>query len=73
MFNHFFYSPDGPEVLQQFMSQSPNTLAIVIDPPFGGRAEFLNATITKIWEVAGIGMYIGGMEEFAVYDAFPPF
>ena len=56
MFNHFFYSPDGPEVLQQFVSQSPNTLAIVMDPPFGGRVEFLNAAITKIWEVAGMGM-----------------
>lgn len=55
MFNHFFYSSDGLKVCQQFLSESPDTIAIVVDPPFGGIAQLLAMTIRKLWEVAGTG------------------
>lgn len=60
MFNHFFYSPNGLSICQQFLAESPSTLAIVMDPPFGGRAEFIAESIKKYWEMATQG--IGGAE-----------
>lgn len=55
MFNHFFYSPDGLSVCQKFLAETPNTVAIVVDPPFGGRAEFLAETLKRYWAMADKG------------------
>lgn len=58
MFNHFFYSLDGLSICQQFLSDETarGTTAVVMDPPFGGRAEFLAESVKKYWRMAGRGI-----------------
>ena len=53
MFNGFFYEPTGQETCQQFLQS--DHVAMVIDPPFGGRAEVLGQGIRKLWRLAGRG------------------
>ncbi len=55
MFNHFFYSPGGLEACEQFLEGPPSSLAIVLDPPFGGLVELLAVSIRKFWEIVGQG------------------
>ena len=59
MFNHFFYSPGGSSVCEQFLAKTPSTVAIVMDPPFGGRAEFLAESLQRYREMAGQGRLAG--------------
>ena len=60
MFNHFFYTAGGFEACKQFLEAAPrSSLAIIVDPPFGGLAEVLAVSIRKCWEMAGGGMYEG--------------
>lgn len=53
MFNGFFYEPVGREMCQQFLQS--DHVAMVIDPPFGGRAEVLGQGVRKLWRLAGRG------------------
>lgn len=54
MFNAFFYEPEGTDLCKRFL-RSAGTVAMVIDPPFGGLAEVLGRSIRKLWEMAGKG------------------
>ena len=54
MFNAFFYESEGAELCRKFL-RSAGTVAMVIDPPFGGLAEVLGRGIRKLWEMAGKG------------------
>jgi len=50
MFNHFFFgNQSSAEVFNSFMKREG--LVIVMDPPFGGLAEVLSASVKKIWAV----------------------
>ena len=62
MFNHFFYSLEGLSICQQFLSDeaASGTTAVVLDPPFGGRAELLADSVKKYWRMAGKGIDRGG-------------
>ena len=57
MFNAFFYEPEGADICQEFL-RSDGTVAMVIDPPFGGLAEVLGRSIRKLWEMAGKGQCV---------------
>ena len=48
MFNHhFFGSLTSEKTLSTFLQRE--ALVLVMDPPFGGLAEVLAATVSKIW------------------------
>ena len=50
MFNHFFFgNQSSSEVFNSFLKREG--LVIVMDPPFGGLAEVLSASVKKIWAV----------------------
>ena len=53
IFNGFFYEADGEEMCRQFLQS--DSVAMVIDPPFGGRAEVLGQGIRRLWRLAGRG------------------
>ena len=53
MFNGYFYEADGEETCRQFLQSA--SVAMVIDPPFGGRAEVLGQGIRRLWRLAGRG------------------
>ena len=59
MFNNFFYEPTGLDTCRHFISAQPDSLAIVVDPPFGGLVQVLAHSIRKLWNVAGKGKGIG--------------
>lgn len=49
MFNHhFFDGPEGVSVFEQFLKESKNGLALVMDPPFGGKVEIISHTLKRI-------------------------
>ena len=50
MFNHFFFgNQSSAEVFSSFIKREG--LVIVMDPPLGGLAEVLSASVKKIWAV----------------------
>lgn len=50
MFNHFFFgSHTSEQTFQSFVRREG--LVMVIDPPFGGLAEVLAASVKTIWDV----------------------
>lgn len=51
MFNHhFFDGSEGVSVYEQFLKDGKNSLALVMDPPFGGKVEIISHTLKKIEE-----------------------
>lgn len=51
MFNHhFFDGTEGATVFEQFLKDGKNSLALVMDPPFGGKVEIISHTLKKIEE-----------------------
>ena len=49
MFNHHFFDGDpGLQVYNRFLERSKNKLAIVVDPPFGGKTELLSNSLKTI-------------------------
>lgn len=65
MFNNFFYEPTGLDTCRHFISAQPDSLAIVVDPPFGGLVQVLAHSIRKLWNVAG--------KELPTFLVFPYF
>ena len=56
MFNSFFYSSNGEEICQSFLSHvADSKTAIVIDPPFGGLAEVLARGVKHLWDITKQG------------------
>ena len=51
MFNHHFFEEDfGKLLLESFFEKAiPQSVAVVLDPPFGGLVQVLACTIRKIW------------------------
>lgn len=54
MFNGHFYEEGGEEVCREFLKSG--TVAIVIDPPFGGLVEVLAKQVHQLWSMAGRGV-----------------
>lgn len=54
MFNGHFYEEEGEEVCREFLKS--RTVAIVIDPPFGGLVEVLAKQVHQLWGMAGKGV-----------------
>lgn len=54
MFNHHFFDKDtGKLLLQKFIQKSsPKSIAIVMDPPFGGLVQVLAISLKKLWKLA---------------------
>lgn len=49
MFNHYFFDGDpGLQVYHKFLESSKDKLAVVVDPPFGGKTELLSNTLNMI-------------------------
>jgi hypothetical protein len=49
MFNHhFFNGVEGVSTYEQFLKEGKNNLAVVMDPPFGGKVEIIANTLQKI-------------------------
>lgn len=49
MFNHYFFDGlQGTEIYDQFIKEGKNSLAIVMDPPFGGKVEIIAHTFKSI-------------------------
>ena len=49
MFNHhFFNGAEGVSTYEQFLKEAKNNLAVVMDPPFGGKVEIIAHTLRKI-------------------------
>ena len=49
MFNHhFFNGVEGVSIYEQFLKEAKNNLAVVMDPPFGGKVEIIAHTLQKI-------------------------
>lgn len=50
MFNHhFFDGPKGEATFKKFLVESNGKLALIIDPPFGGKVDVLAHTLKKIF------------------------
>ncbi|PSN36470.1 Zinc finger CCHC domain-containing protein 4 [Blattella germanica] len=50
-FNNFFFSEDGPCVLEKFLESGRQNTVLIMDPPFGGRVEPLANTIKEITKI----------------------
>ncbi|KAI9558111.1 hypothetical protein GHT06_014864 [Daphnia sinensis] len=49
MFNHhFFDKSESVSVYEQFLTEGKNNLALVMDPPFGGKVEVISHTLQTI-------------------------
>ncbi len=49
MFNHhLFDGPQGVSVYEQFLKDGKNSLALVMDPPFGGKVEVISHNLKTI-------------------------
>ncbi|XP_046458566.1 rRNA N6-adenosine-methyltransferase ZCCHC4-like [Daphnia pulex] len=49
MFNHHFFNGiEGFSIYEQFLKEAKNNLAVVMDPPFGGKVEIIAHTLRKI-------------------------
>lgn len=50
MFNHYFFDgASGEATFTKFLEESHGNLALVIDPPFGGKVDVLAHTLKKIF------------------------
>lgn len=51
MFNHFFFDgAEGEATFNNFLKESKGNLALVLDPPFGGKMDVLANTLKKIFK-----------------------
>ena len=52
MFNHYFFDKDtGKTLLQNFFQKStPKSIAVVMDPPFGGLVQVIATNLRKMWK-----------------------
>ena len=49
MFNHhFFEGVDSQTVYKKFLTDGKNKIALVMDPPFGGKVDVIANTVEKI-------------------------
>jgi hypothetical protein len=49
MFNHHFFNGiESVSIYEQFLKEAKNNLAVVMDPPFGGKVEIIAHTLRKI-------------------------
>lgn len=46
--HHFFDGPQSVSVYKQFLMEGKNNLAVVMDPPFGGKVEIISRTLQTI-------------------------
>ena len=48
MFNNYFFESQGEGVFSSFLKRGKDKLALIIDPPFGGKIEIVARTLTAI-------------------------
>ena len=54
LFNTHFFSPNGAQQLQNFISSPQQTeLLIVLDIPFGAKVEAIHSSLQRLWILAG--------------------
>lgn len=72
MFNHHFFDKDtGKTLLQNFIQQStPKSIAVVMDPPFGGLVQVIATSLRKIWKFVCLNGKDKGIYIYNIYWRF---
>lgn len=75
MFNNHFFESEGESTFNNFLKRGKDKLALIIDPPFGGKIEVLACTLKAInslykdvngencQDISGIGILIVSQQQ----------